>query len=116
MTNAFMDGSENKPGLRVGIPDIRYLDIELDNFKAREVVVDGNSVGEFHLDFRCFNPRESVDFIQSKVSGEISLIDPDDFLKLEYNIYIKVDPESIEAMMMGDIFNQMDNELSKKGI
>jgi hypothetical protein len=116
MSNAFMDGTIKKGHtLNAGVPDVRYLDVELDNFKAREVIVNGENVGEFHLDFRCLPPVEAVNYIQSKVSGEVSLIDPDDILKLEYNIYIKVSPDSMDFMMMGDTFNQMDTEVSEKG-
>lgn len=110
-----VDGTMRDAELSADVPDIRYIEMGFDNYNAREVIINGVNVGEFHLNFNCMSQVDSINYIQSKVTAEVSLIDPDNVLKLDFNIYIKVDPNSMDGMMMGDILNQMDNEISEKG-
>ena len=108
MRQCIIDGSLKE--LQASIPDIRYLEMKYDNFDVREVIVEGVNVGEFHVNLRHNNP---VKILSDHISGEISLIDPENYLNLEHNIYIKTDPNSMGYMSIGETFTYIDEEISE---
>jgi len=112
MRQCIADGTVRE--IEAGIPDIRYVDMKYDNFDVREVVIDGNNIGEFHVNIRCIPGDAAVNFLRSKIEGEIFLIDPENYLNLEFNIYVKVDPNSMSYMTISDTFTKIDEKITER--
>ncbi len=115
MRQCIVDGSAKDSTIPAGFPDVTYVDMSFENFVAREVNIDGVEVGEFHVGGYSIPARTMVNLLQTKISGEVSLIDPEDFLKLEHGIYIKTNIDSMDYMCMIDTLNKVDEIISEKG-
>jgi len=100
------------PGGCVHVEDINYSVIEFEFFGAREVLIGREPKGEYHVKINDSSSMgAALEFFKYFFSEcEVDLIDVDNLLKLEYNIYIKVKDEMQKHWIMGR-FEEADEKL-----
>jgi len=103
MRGYIVDGSIE---LSVSSPEITYNEILFDNFTAREVNHDGKETGEYHLNVK--DERIINDIRKAVGSENVIVLDPDNVLKLEHNIAVLVDVDSIEGMVFVETLTEID--------
>ena len=98
------------------VPDVKYNEMDYDNFKLREIFVDGKSDLEFHFGFKdkSMNTLNNMNNIKHRLGvRDIRFVDPMNELELEYPIYIKLStlykiPGSIDGAL-----TSLDDEITK---
>ena len=96
--------------------DIKYGEISYDNFKMREVNIDGVATGEYHLEFnyKGMNTKNNLIGLKKTLGAkEVRFVDPEFSINLEYNIYIKMDIDSMEFMVIDEVFTSIDEDINK---
>jgi len=98
-------------------PEITYESFKYDNFIGREVLIDGIRIGEFHLSFKNVSDKAGTAYIQNNITKRAGLIDDEFVFDLEYNVFMKMDEDSLEYMSIHSQLEIMDDSIneSKKG-
>lgn len=91
---------------------ISYGEMEFNNFRAREVLVDGDPKGEYHIAPIGMDTKVLLSFMKRRLSKyKVGIVDPSGVLNLEYPLYVMVEDEMAKACM-NEIFDNFDKELS----
>lgn len=114
--------SENEPmkGLRsyyfeAGAKgNITYGEMEFQSFKVREVYIDGNQKGEYHIKPQPGkDPAAAVLFLRGYFPDcSIGFTDPSGLLTLEYPIYLVCRSNPLVMETIPQIFEKIDEDLN----
>lgn len=93
---------------------ISYATMEYGYFTVREVLIDNEPKGEYHIKILdSSDTRKAAEFFQREMPGvEVGLVDPTGTLNLEYPIYAVARDEMAKAGMTAT-FEQIDATLNK---
>jgi hypothetical protein len=91
---------------------IQYAEIEYDSFIAREVLRDKKPIGTYHIKIKDDSSLTNVvNFFKKQLPDcEVGLIDPDNFLNLEYPIFILIKSKMVLDTII-NIFKEIDKDL-----
>lgn len=97
------------------IPKIEYGDSDYSHYSLREVNVDGERTGEYHISVRCMPVEKAIEIIKDQVGegSEVFEIDPDRILNLEHNICLKVKIGSIIDSCILDVFETINKQFER---
>lgn len=104
-----VDGS-----IKTEIPDIRYNEMSFKNFNVREVNINGEDVGEYHMSFPKINDSKVIGIVKKHVGETAEVLDEGNLLNLEYGSFFKVDPNSLVALDIDGVLNNIDDDITER--
>ena len=100
-------------GLPIKSEDLHYAIIEYKHFEIREVLINGNSKGEYHIKLLDKSKLiNAVNFFKRYFSNwEIGIVDSSGILNLEYPIYLIAKDEMTKQSIV-PTFETIDNDIN----
>jgi len=95
--------------------NISYGEMEFDSFRAREVLIDGETKGEYHIAPLKVNAKVLFSHMKRRMPQfRMGMVDPSGVLNLDYPIYLIVEDEMSKSCMF-EIFEKFDREIQSHG-